>query len=437
MDLRSLFLVPCLLLATGCGGDNNGNSNDPDESGSAQSEPMTTVDAALMLEDYVTANVTQLRVTSSDAAGNTLSTSLLSRAEAVNFDVATAADKVELGLLTSADQKIGVIVFQPAGDKMTLTLPGDGLTPTEVLNLDIVINADVWDIEPKMLAGGLGFSNIIGVPGLVDTSTTSEQLAIEAGASWNTLSGCGEVTPALGNYTSAQSVSVILLTSGSSVFYDGGMPIEFSWPVLYSSAQGSDFLVTLNDYSQVYANAATATPNFDYDERAVVVLFGQFGNRLELDDPNVLYPVRIEVVDDGSPLMMVAPDGSLQSAVGLFANAPGCPYHTPGNGPRLTGAKLNIASEIGDEGPPGFTANSPNHGISLYGDEAQYRLRVYTTGGYTLDGVTGLKPNQYQKFFQVQVKNDAEELIPLLEAGKEYLIDGQRITVVGLAKLVR
>ena len=158
MDLRSLFLVPCLLLATGCGGDNNGNSNDPDESGSAQSEPMTTVDAALMLEDYVTANVTQLRVTSSDAAGNTLSTSLLSRAEAVNFDVATAADKVELGLLTSADQKIGVIVFQPAGDKMTLTLPGDGLTPTEVLNLDIVINADVWDIEPKMLAGGLGFS---------------------------------------------------------------------------------------------------------------------------------------------------------------------------------------------------------------------------------------------------------------------------------------
>ena len=213
------------------------------------------------------------------------------------------------------------------------------------------------------------------------------------------------------------------------------MPIEFSWPILFSTAEGSDFLVTLNDYSQVYPDHATMTPNFDYNERAVVVLFGQLGNRLELDDPNVLYPVRIEVVDDGTPLMMVGPDGFLQSAVGLFANAPGSPYHTPGNGPRLTGAKLNITSAIGDEGPPGFTANTPNDGISLYGDDAQYRLRVYTTGGYTPDGITGLKPNQYNNFFQVQVKNDAGELIPLLQAGTEYLIDDQKIEVVGLAEL--
>jgi len=92
-------------------------------------------------------------------------------------------------------------------------------------------------------------------------------------------------------------------------------------------------------------------------------------------------------------------------------------------------------SAIGDEGPPGFIANTPNDGISLYGDDAQYRLRVYTTGGYTPDGVTGLKPSQYSNFFQVQVTSDTGEVVPLLKAGKEYLIDGNKIEVVGLAEL--
>ena len=413
-----------------------GACSDGDNGAQTPPEPMTAVDAASMLQQYVTPNVTQVRVVASDASGSITSTDLFTREEAANFRVPTAAEKVEMGLLTVSDQQIGVIIFQPNGDKMTLILPGDGLAPPDVLDLDIVINADLWDREAKMLAGGLGFSNIIGIPGFTGTDSYSEQLVKEAGGNWNTLTGCGEIAPTSSDYTSAQSTSKMLLINGlPEIFYGGGMPIEFSWPILFSTAEGSDFLVTLNDYSQVYPDHATMTPNFDYNERAVVVLFGQLGNRLELDDPNVLYPVRIEVVDDGTPLMMVGPDGFLQSAVGLFANAPGSPYHTPGNGPRLTGAKLNITSAIGDEGPPGFTANTPNDGISLYGDDAQYRLRVYTTGGYTPDGITGLKPNQYNNFFQVQVKNDAGELIPLLQAGTEYLIDDQKIEVVGLAEL--
>ena len=94
-----------------------------------------------------------------------------------------------------------------------------------------------------------------------------------------------------------------------------------------------------------------------------------------------------------------------------------------------------MISAIGDGGPPGFTANTPNDGIALYGDDAQYRLRVYTTGGYTPDGVVGLKPNQYNNFFQVQVTTDSGELVPLLKAGQEYVIDGKKIEVVGLAEL--
>jgi hypothetical protein len=419
-----LSLVICAGALVACSDSNNTR------------EPITTVNAASMLEENVTKNVSQIRVITSDVAGNTTSMTLLTRQEAANFSVPTGAEKVELGLLTSSDEQVGVIIFQPEGDKMTLSLPGDGLSPNDALNLDIVINADLWDNEPRMMAAGLGFSNIIGVPGVTGTDATSEQLAIEAGASWNTVTGCGDVTPVTGNYTSAVSTSTILATAGPpAVEYAGGMPVEFSWPALSSTVQGTDFLVTLNDDNQVYADVATATPNFDYNERAVVVLFGQFGNRLQLDDANVLYPVRIEVVDDGTPLMLIAPDGSLVSAVGMFAIAPGSPYHSPGVGPKLTGAKLNIMSAIGDEGPPGLTGNTPNDGIALYGADAQYRLRVYTTGGYTPDGVVGLKPNQYDHFFQVQVTTDAGELVPLLKAGREYLIDGKKIEVVGLAEL--
>lgn len=436
--VRGFILIIFLLSAYGCSsGDSGGNGDNRDNAGNggATAESMTQVDAAQMLEENVTKNVSEIRVTSSDGSGNTISTSTLTRQEAATFSVPKDADKVEIGLVTSSGKQVGVIIFKPEGDEMTLTLPGDGLSLFDVLNLDIAINADLWDSEPKMMAAGLGFSNIIGVQGVTGVDATSELLAIEAGGSWNTLTGCGNVTPALGNYTTVQSTSAILAIAGPpAVTNAGGMPVEFSWPVLFSTAQGTDFLITLNDYSQVYADQAVATPNFDYNERAVVVLFGQFGNRLELNDPNVLYPIKIEVVDDGTPMMLVAPDGSLTSAVGLSANAPGSPYHTPGNGPRLTGAKLNIMSAVGDSAPPGF-GNTPNDGLSLYGPDAQYRLRVYTTGGYTPGGITGLKPNQYGNFFQVQVMADSGELVPLLKADKEYLIDGKKIQVVGLAEL--
>jgi len=430
INITSLSLLLCAGALVGC--SDSTDSRDAE----ATSEPTTSVNAASLLAEHVTSDVSQIRIIASDEAGEPLSTDTLSREAADNFLVPADARKVELALLTGSDKQVGVIIFQPEGDEMTLSLPGDGLLPNDVLNLDIVINADLWDSEPGMLAAGLGFSNIIGVAGVTGTDANSEMLAIEAGASWNTVTGCQEVTPVVGNYTSAIAPGVILATSGPpAVANAGGMPVEFSWPVLSSTVQGTDFLVTLNDYNQVYADVASGTPNFDYNERAVVVLFGQFGNRLELSHPDVLYPVRIEVVDDGTPLMLIAPDGSLQSAVGMFAIAPGSPYHSPGVGPKLTGAKLNVMSAIGDGGPPGFTANTPNDGIALYGDDAQYRLRVYTTGGYTPDGVVGLKPNQYNNFFQVQVTTDSGELVPLLKAGQEYVIDGKTIEVVGLAEL--
>lgn len=420
----ALSVLVCVGVLSGCGDS------------ASDGRPTTAVDAASMLEDNVTKNVTHVRVVATDASGSVLSSETLPRQAAAHFDVLTEAAKVELGLLTPADEQVGVILFEPEGQQMTLTLPGAGMSPYDVLKLDIAINADLWDTEPRLMAAGLGFSNIIGVAGVTGTDAASQAAALDAGACWNVVTGCGDVAPAVGNYTSAVSPQVVQAVWGPpAVANAGGMPLEFSWPALLSTVQGTDFLVTLNDGSQVLADVAASSPNSDYNERAVMVLFGQFGNRLELSDPDVLYPVRIEVVEDDTPMLLIAPDGSLTSAVGLSAEAPGSPYHTPGNGPRLTGAKLNVMSAVGDGGPPGFTNFTPNDGIALYGDDAQYRLRVYTTGGYTPDGVLGLKPNQYGNFFQVQLTNDAGEVVSLLEAGRPYVVDGSTIEVVGLAEL--
>ena len=398
---------------------------------------MTTVDATSMLRDNVTADVTTIRIVGWDADGNVVSSQLVPRPAATSFSVQTDLAKVELLLLTAVDKQIGKIIFEPDGSEMTLTLPGDGQSAFQVLKQDIVINADLWVQGPMMMAAGLGFSNIIGIDGIdLNDIPASEPAVIDAGGTWNTLSGCGDVTPGIGNYTTAVSPQMVEGVWGPpAVSYAGGMPIEFSYPVLLSTAQGTDIMVTLNDGSQVMADVGASSPNSDYNERASFVVFGQFGNRLELDDPDVLFPTKVEVVEDDTPMMLIGPGGSLISAVGMYADAPGSPYKTPGNGPKLTGSKLTVMSAVGDGGPPGFTNSTPNDGIAMYGADAQYRLRVFTTGGYTPDGVTGLKPTDYDTFFRVQVKNDAGDLVPLLNSGQEYAIDGKTVQVVGLAEL--
>ena len=436
MDKQSLIHLPCVNVA--------GSVMDaklfPLTSSSWKlysSSVMTTVDATSMLQDHVTANVTKIRIVGWDTQGNVVSSKIVRRAAAANFSVPMNWAKVELLLLTEADKQIGKIIFDPDGTDMTLTLPGAGQSAYQVMKQDIVINADLWVQGPIMMAAGLGFTNIIGINGIDTTDVpASEPAVIDAGGTWQTLSGCGDIIPAVGNYTTAVSPQMVEgLWGPPAVSYTGGMPIEFSYPVLLSTAQGTDILVTLNDGSSVLADVGASSPNSDYNERASFVVFGQFGNRLELDDPEVLYPTKIEVVEDDTPMMLVGPGGSLVSAVGMSVDAPGSPYKTLGNGPRLTGAKLTVMSTVGDGGPPGLTASTPNDGIALYGADAQYRLRVFTTGGYTPDGVTGLKPMDYDTYFRVQVKNDAGDLVALLESGKEYIIDGKPIEVVGLAEL--
>jgi hypothetical protein len=48
-----------------------------------------------------------------------------------------------------------------------------------------------------------------------------------------------------------------------------------------------------------------------------VVLFGDFGNRGRSDEADAEFPVKLEIVADETPLMLIGPQGQEVSAVGL------------------------------------------------------------------------------------------------------------------------
>jgi hypothetical protein len=140
------------------------------------------------------------------------------------------------------------------------------------------------------------------------------------------------------------------------------------------------------------------------------------------------------VVADDTPLMLVGPEG-LVSAVGLFKESDSTPYES---GPYLVGAKLNRidpAGDAGDDGPRLFAGNLPNDGLALYGEAAHYRLRIFTSGGFSPDGVRGVLPTEFARYFRLHAQTASGETILLTETGVDYEIDGGRVQVVGLAEL--
>ena len=307
----------------------------------------------------------------------------------------------------------------------------------ESLMQDVLINADYWDEEPMILAAGLGFTNINGVPGMNEPSPLGEEAVREAGGTWNTLD-CGDQIPSTGDYTSAATPAQVALGFGVPTLYSDGLPIEMSWPVLAGTLDIDDIQVTLSDESVVKPEAVSIFPNFEYNERSTIVIFGQFGNRYDptTHPDQAVYPVFFEIVDDDTPLLLAGPNGQIESAVGLTYGQPGdqlTAYKT-GNGPTLVAAKLSVMSTLGENGPAAFQGNLPNDGFSLYMDRAQYRLRILTTGGFSPDGVLGVRPTEFARYFRLRaVTGDGQEI--WIESSGEHTIDGYSVEVVGLADL--
>jgi hypothetical protein len=307
--------------------------------------------------------------------------------------------------------------------------------PSRLLRQDVLINADLWDTKPRMMAAGLGFTNIVGVPGLTaDDLGRSETLVRQAGGAWNPVNCSPGNPPSLAPWTSASTPQQVAAAYGGPITNGDGLPVEFSWPVRPSTVDPSDFRVTLNTGDVVTPQLASIYPNAEYDERSVVVLFGKFGNRLPATDPGSVYPVETAVV---ARLQLVGPRARVVSAVGLAAKSSGSPYSAGRSGPRLVAAKLSRMSASGDTAPKPFDGVLPNSGSALYGPAARFRLRIYTTGGFSPDGVRAVLPTEFSRYFRLHVRGAGGRDVVVSKANVDYSVGGARLRVLGLADLGR
>lgn len=157
------------------------------------------------------------------------------------------------------------------------------------LHRDIVIAADVYgglDLDPRILAAGMGFEGIISVPGL--NSEADIGLAYQAGA--------GVVYGLIG-LDPAAPLRNIATSSGQSGYQFGGyannvvseayldaMPIEFSHPVLPSTVLPENFRIRLNNGETAIPLYVGLIPNYDFNERQAIVAMGYFSNGLKTSD---------------------------------------------------------------------------------------------------------------------------------------------------------
>ncbi|PRW51084.1 phospholipase carboxylesterase [Chlorella sorokiniana] len=314
-------------------------------------------------------------------------------------------------------------------------------------NQDIIINADLFASYPQMMSGGLGFTSIIGV------DNTNETAVRSAGGAWNTGLTCSNgATPPQRVITSANAPNVWTGGFNCTANLYGGLPVCFSWPVLPSSITKESFLIHLTDGTKVVPPCIGLSPNFEFNERHCVVLFGNFGNRLPSKQGGI-YPRRVEVVK-GARLKLVGPRGPVRAA-GLYFKNKQSPYDGPTTGPVFMAAKLSVLTDLG-EGitVPNFASQVafPNGGVALYGKYdgglglwgQRYRLRLFYSGGMTPDGVRAMRPDFFSRFFYLvaegkddttYLRHHRTRMIKITQPGQIYRLGKGigAVKVLGLA----
>lgn len=312
---------------------------------------------------------------------------------------------------------------------MTTTNAATSMPAYIELHRDVILNADLWTDTPEILAAGYGFEGISGVPGVLTVNDLN--LAALAGAGVNLDYAALDPTAPLRNLTSAASpIGIAAAGFGGTPSLLDAMPIEFSWPLLPSTVDPTDIQLILNTGEVVTPEVAALNPNYDYNERHVIVVFGDFGNRLTPGTEGARYPVSIRIVEDDTPLMAVGPNGPV-SIVGLTQDSSN-PYIS---GPQLVGARLTEMSAAGDFSTPALSNATPNDGLSYYGDDAMYRLRLFTSGGFSPDGVSGFLPTEFERFFKLEATHADGSTVVITQDGADYDLGVGTVKVVGIAEL--
>ena len=440
-DFRKYCLALTLISAAlgGCsGGGDDGSAAVIDLEPSpppAAAPAVNAGDDQNVIED----DLVSLEATTSGFSGNASLTYNWRRVDGpyMIFSDASVADPKFVAPDVASEQQISLEVTASDGtttvtDTLVVTVAtGDESPLTNATFNGELSSADYWDDEPKILSAGMGFDNIIGVNEL------TEETALEAGGAWYESVVCTSgQEPSDANRTSMAPAAGVSNVSKGYADFDDGLPIVFSWPVATETADVSDFQFTLNTGEVVFPNAVTLLPNWELNERNTIVAFGAFGNRGKPSESDAVYPVRLDIVEDATPLLLVGPGGQEFNAVGLTWTSPDTTGY--GAGPILVGAKLNVVETIpsGEGGLPLIEQNSaamPNDEVSLYGAVADFRIRVLTSGGFSPDGITGLHPDDYEDFFRIHARGVNGETVLLESTEQDYSVDGGMLRVLGLS----
>jgi len=306
---------------------------------------------------------------------------------------------------------------------------GQTTASSDALNINLTLSADFFARTPQIMTANFGFDGYMGVPGLIGTDSNARAAAFANNVSWEA------IDPALGAaaraYYSAVGVGAFASMYGIQALLADTIPVVFSHPVLGDTLHAGAFSVTLNTGEVVVPLVASFLPNLEFNERQTVVITGDFGNRIAPGEPGARYPVSVTIVDDGTPLRLVT-DAGLISAVGLTVQSKN-PY-VPGNGPMILAAKLNMFSDLGEGAPSWQASSTANSGSDLYGDQAMYRLRIYTSAGFSPDGIASISPDDFSRFFQLTAIDQSGESVLLVETDIDYEIAGYgTIRILGIA----
>jgi len=440
-DFRKYYLAVTLVSATlgGCGGGGGGGGGGGDATATppAATPAVNAGDDQNVIED----DVVSLGAAASGFSGNPSITYNWRRVDGpyMIFSNASVANPQFVAPDVASEQQVSLEVSASDGtttvtDTLVVTIaPGDESPLTNATFNGELSGADYWDTEPKILSAGMGFDNIIGV------NEITEGAALEAGGAWYGSVVCtSDQEPSDSNRTSMATADGVRNVSKGHADFDDGLPIVFSWPVATETADVSDFQFMLNTGEVVFPNSVTLLPNWELNERNTIVVFGDFGNRGKPSESDAVYPVRLDIVEDATPLTLIGPGGLEFSAVGLIWASPDTTGY--GAGPVLVGAKLNVVETVptGEGGLPLIEQNSaamPNDEVSLYGAVADFRIRVLTSGGFSPDGITGLHPDDYEDFFRIHARGEDGESVLLENAGQDYAVDGGTLRVLGLSDL--
>ena len=301
-------------------------------------------------------------------------------------------------------------------------------------NSDIIVNTPILSTTPKiMYAGGFSMLATVGI-------FNKEQVLNTQGNWDNTYSDLDlNSIPARAITSTADIRNAGSLADPFLKLNFDNIPVTFSHPIIISSMDKLQFVVTLNTGFIVKPISTGSSPNTKYNERTCLVLNGYFNNKITTG-PNAIYPVSIEIIEAyGKKLYCAGPDGPID----MTGQTVQCsnPYITP---PTLLTCILhsyyqpenNIYNNLGELGCGLNDIEDNNNGVVFYDTDAEYRFRIYTGPGYSPDGITSMLPDKYENYFYLQYIDPSSGVTTdLMKQNYVYNINGMTVEIIGLAEL--